>query len=80
MEKEYFRWETCLNIIRIYVFCEGQTEETFINEVLKFYFQRNNIYLSPILLGGGNTWGRIKRQIEIKCKQDKEAWSRPEIG
>ena len=59
---------------RIYIICEGQTEETFINEVLQPYFLHKNLYLYPILLGGGNTYGRIKKIIDIKCKNDKNAF------
>lgn len=61
-------------MIRIFIYCEGQTEETFVNEILKPSFQTKNLYLYPILLGGGNTYGKIKRQINIKCNQDKTAY------
>ena len=61
-------------MIRIFIFCEGQTEETFVNRILKDYLINKNIYLTVILLGGGNTYGKIKRQINIKCKNDKTAY------
>lgn len=46
-------------MIRIYVICEGQTEEMFVNEVLYYFFYPNGISLIPILIGkpghkGGN--------------------------
>ena len=66
---------------RVIVFCEGQTEETFVREVLGSYFQPMNIWLTPILIrtgpqgkGGVSSYGKIKRQVEIKCKEDKTAW------
>ena len=66
---------------RIYIFCEGQTEETFVREVLAPHFERLEIWLYPILIstgkqgkGGISTYGKIKREIEIKCKEDPSAW------
>lgn len=66
---------------RVYVFCEGQTEETFVREVLAAHFQRLNIWLIPLLLstsrrgkGGVGSYGKIKRQLELQCKQDSTAW------
>ncbi len=43
----------------VYVICEGQTEATFVNELLISYFSYRNIFLKPILIGkakqkGGN--------------------------
>jgi hypothetical protein len=68
-------------MIRVHVFCEGQTEETFVNEVLKDHFSTIEIWLTPILIrtskqgqGGAVSYGKIKRQIENKCKEDQSAW------
>ena len=33
----------------VYIYCEGQTEETFINEILAPYFANINIYVTPIV-------------------------------
>jgi hypothetical protein len=35
---------------RVYIFCEGQTEETFIRTILIDHFNRLNIWLYPIIL------------------------------
>ena len=35
---------------RVHVFVEGQTEETFVRELLYGYLLRNNVYLNPILV------------------------------
>ena len=36
---------------RIYVICEGQTEEMFVNDVLSEQFELLGIYLQPSLIG-----------------------------
>ena len=66
---------------RVYVFCEGQTEETFVRGVLGPHFQHMNVWLTPILIrtgpkgkGGVSSYGKIKRQVEIMCKEDSTAW------
>lgn len=42
-------------MIRVNVFVEGQTEETFVRELLYGYFQDKNIYLNPILVRTSTT-------------------------
>jgi len=37
-------------MIRVNIFVEGQTEETFVRELLYEYFHAKNIYLNPILV------------------------------
>ncbi len=66
---------------RVHVFCEGQTEDVFVREVLQPYFQRMNIWLTPIIIrtgpqgkGGVSSYAKIKRQVERKCKEDNTAW------
>ena len=68
-------------MIRIHIFCEGQTEETFVRKVLTEHFNRLEIWLNPILIqtskrgkGGAVSYGKIKWQIENKCKEDQSAW------
>jgi hypothetical protein len=67
-------------MIRVYVFCEGQTEETFVREVLRSHFEGLNIFVEPIILGNGSqkggisTYGKVKPQIERKCKEDRNSW------
>jgi Domain of unknown function (DUF4276) len=57
-------------MVRVYVICEGQTEETFIKEVLSDLFIAKSIYLQPVLIGkpghkGGNfTFGRLLTDIK----------------
>lgn len=67
--------------MRVYVFCEGQTEETFVREVLLPHFSSMNIFLYPIIVrtskygkGGVSSYGKIKFQVEKKCKEEASAW------
>lgn len=66
---------------RIHIFCEGQTERAFAEELLLPHFQPMGIHLNPILLktgpqgkGGIATYGKVRRQILHKCKEDRGAW------
>ncbi|MEA5574487.1 DUF4276 family protein [Calothrix sp. UHCC 0171] len=68
-------------MIRVNVFVEGQTEETFVRELLYGYFQNKNIYLNPILVrtsttgkGGVVSYAKIKPQLHRKCLEDKTAF------
>ncbi len=68
-------------MIRVYVFCEGQTEETFVTQVLYEHFLQKNICLIPIILstskavkGGAVSYHQVKGQVEKMCKQDPTAW------
>jgi hypothetical protein len=66
----------------VYIYCEGQTEESFINNVLYPYFINMNIYVSPIICstkrttqrkfkGGVSDYNKIKHELTIICKQHK---------
>lgn len=66
---------------RVHVFCEGQTEDVFVREILSPHFLRMNVWLNPIILrtgpqsrGGVSTYGKIRWQVENKCKEDTTAW------
>lgn len=65
---------------RVYIFCEGQTEYTFVREVLHSHFEQLNISIKPIILkngsqkGGISTYGKVKPQIERTCKEDRNSW------
>ncbi|CEE91354.1 conserved hypothetical protein [Xenorhabdus nematophila str. Anatoliense] len=80
MEEKLTRRETT-TMIRINVFVEGQTEETFVRDVLAPYFSAQQIYLSPILAqtsasqkGGITSYGKVKHQITRLCRQDPGAF------
>jgi Domain of unknown function (DUF4276) len=67
-------------MIRVHIFCEGQTEYTFVKRVLFSYFIELDILLNPFILsngsqkGGTSTYGKVKSQVERKCKEDPTAW------
>lgn len=68
-------------MIRIHIFCEGQTEDTFVREVLVPYFSRQDIHINPIILrtgpqgkGGVVSYAKVKTQILKKCRQDSSAF------
>ena len=68
-------------MIRVYVVCEGQTEETFVKKILYPYFQRRSTFLTPIIAnrnkrgkGGVVSYSRTKSDIEKLCKQDSSSW------
>jgi hypothetical protein len=57
-------------MIRIHIFCEGQTEETFVREVLQPHFGRLQVVLTAIVTktsakgkGGATSYGKIRCQI-----------------
>ena len=64
---------------RVYVICEGQTEETFVRELLYFHFLSKGVDLRPTLIGkpghkGGNvSFDRLLIDIKMLLA-DKEAY------
>ena len=64
---------------RVNIVVEGQTEETFVNEVLAPALGYRGVYLTPRLLGtpgkqGGNVnYARVRRDVTAFLKQDKQA-------
>lgn len=63
----------------VYIYCEGQTEESFVNEVLYPYFFHRNIFVSPIICstkrtltrkykGGVSDYTKIRKELIILCK------------
>ena len=65
---------------RIHVICEGQTEEMFVNEVMRSYFEKRGIYLQPALLGkpghkGGNVqFQRVLGDVQLRLLGDASAY------
>lgn len=66
----------------VYIYCEGQTEEAFINEVLCPYLLNFNIYAQPIICstkrtptqkykGGAVNYEKIKRELPMLCKMHR---------
>lgn len=67
-------------MIRVHVICEGQTEEMFINEVLRDYFLPNRIHLRPSLIGkpghkGGNfKFDRLFTDVRARLLGDTSSY------
>ena len=66
----------------LYIYCEGSTEESFINQVLYPYLLNTGIYAKPIICttkrtktekfkGGVNNYQKIRNELLILCKQHK---------
>lgn len=65
-----------------YIYCEGPTEESFINELLAPYLANLLIFVKPIVCttkrtvsakyrGGVSDYNKIKNELQIICKQHK---------
>lgn len=65
---------------RVHIICEGQTEETFVNEVLAPHLARFEVYPAASLVGkpghkGGHvTTGRMVYDIKRRLLDDSQAW------
>lgn len=66
---------------RIFIVCEGQTEEKFVKDTLAPFFHPLSLYLTPLLIptskghkGGGLTYERVKNFILNKLRKDKTAF------
>lgn len=63
----------------VYIYCEGQSEESFIREIIAPYFVNQNIYIRPIICetkrtnvqkyrGGVSDYNKIKKELVRLCK------------
>jgi hypothetical protein len=71
--------------MRLYILCEGQTEDRFIKEILRPYLLDLSIYVTPIICatkrtigkkykGGVRKYSKIRDELEILCKGDPTAF------
>lgn len=58
---------------RVIVYCEGPTEETFVNRVLAPFLYPNEVYLSASSCNGVSKYSIIKRDLKFLCKSDPTA-------
>lgn len=65
---------------RVYLLVEGQTEESFVRELLQPHYARIGLFLTPIIVstspghrGGVTSYAKVRPQIERLCKQDADA-------
>ena len=60
--------------MRLYILCEGPTEERFVKEILAPYLQKRNIFAMPRNLGGVSRYSKIRTELEILSKGDQTAF------
>ncbi|MDX1653845.1 MAG: DUF4276 family protein [Candidatus Competibacteraceae bacterium] len=67
-------------MIRVHIICEGQTEETFIKDVMMEVFATKGIYLEPALVGrpghkGGNLkFERLLTDVKSRLLSDQQCY------
>ena len=58
---------------RVIVYCEGPTEETFVNRVLAPFLYPYEVYLSASSCNGVSKYSIIRRDLNALCKSDSSA-------
>ena len=58
---------------RVIVYCEGPTEETFVNRVLAPFLYPHEIYLRASSCNGVSKYSIIRRDLNALCKSDPSA-------
>lgn len=59
---------------RVIVYCEGSTEETFVNRILSPALYPAEIYLSASSCNGVSKYSRIKKDLHALCRNDRTAF------
>lgn len=67
-------------MIRIKILVEGQTEETFVRDVIAPFYASQQIFITPIIVltspgckGGVTSYGKVKQQLTRLCREDQSA-------
>ena len=65
---------------RFLLLVEGQTEETFVRELLEPHYARIGLFMRPIIVrtspghkGGVTSYGKVRNQLIRLCRQDRGA-------
>lgn len=58
---------------RVIVYCEGPTEETFVNRLLAPFLYPYEVYLTASSCNGVSKYSIIKRDLNFLCKSDPSA-------
>lgn len=58
---------------RVIVYCEGPTEETFVNRLLAPFLYPSEVYLTASPCNGVSKYSIIKRDLNSLCKSDPNA-------
>ena len=64
-------------MIRVHIICEGQTEATFVQELLQSRLSSREIYLHPKLIrntGGNVTFDRLRKDVENLLLSDRSSY------
>lgn len=67
---------------RVYILCEGQTEEAFVNEVLYDWFMEQDVFVTPIICttkrtktqkftGGVSDYGKLRKELTSLCRMHR---------
>ncbi|MEZ5357144.1 MAG: DUF4276 family protein [Bryobacteraceae bacterium] len=59
---------------RLYIFVEGETEESFVNELLAPALWRHGVHPEPRSLGGRTAYRRLRGDVIRQLKQDRDAY------
>lgn len=58
---------------RVIVYCEGPTEETFVNRILAPFLYPSEVYLTASSCDGVSKYSIIRRDLNALCKSDPSA-------
>ena len=58
---------------RVIIYCEGASEETFINNILAPALLENGVLISATSFGGVSKYSIIRKKIQNLCRSDKGA-------
>jgi len=68
-------------MIRLKLLVEGQTEETFVRDVLAPYYAAQSVFITPIIVstspghkGGVVSYAKVKHQLIKLCRSDASAY------
>jgi len=59
---------------RLKIVVEGQTEEAFVKQVLAPHLRAYELHTTPIVLGGGGSFGKALRTIRVTLSSDPGAY------
>lgn len=59
---------------RIIIYCEGPTEETFINQLLVPYMAQKSVFISASSCDGVSKYALIRRDVTNLCREDRNRY------
>lgn len=58
---------------RVIIYCEGPSEETFINHILGPKFIEDDVYITATSFGGVSKYSIIRKKLLNLCRSDSSA-------